>query len=191
MSELDDLHYLGFDVSTTGTAAVLLDPAGEYVESWVWQNDADSFSERCRSLHQWARFTVRGSEAYLMLAAMPMSLSMEAPFVRGPGTHNLIRAQGAIMPLFSGDWTIYPPSTVKAWAKSLSGVNTLAKGVGKPAMAEAMNALGSAERYVKGYRFPEAMSRIDPCDRAKAHGDLVDAFWVATTDRHATLRAAS
>ena len=79
------------------------------------------------------------------------------------------------------DWATYQPQRVKQTAALATGVATTARGAGKTAMGEA------AQRHWPDVMefFSEAIERspwpIDDYD--KALGDLVDAAWVAETDR--------
>lgn len=169
---MTELVFLGFDVSSTGIGAAMLDEAGEILRTWVWQSDDPSESERIWSIGKWA-----GCLNDILVRSTPgvLALSMEGPFVRGPGSRPLIRAQGAVMSRFRGDWRFYQPQAVKATA-ARSGVQIPVELTGKERMECAARlkwdiTLGPMAREHFVVHLPKAM------------GDLADALWVAETDR--------
>lgn len=169
---------LGFDVSTIGTGVILLDPDGKHVAGWAWQDNNINPDHRLRSLHLWTQYIIR---LVNRVDAESISLAMEAPFVRGPGTAQLIRVQGAVMAAFDQKfverygidrWALYPPRQVKATAGRVTKLPSVSK-------ADLGVALEAAD--------PDAHAAISEgalgwADKAKAFGDLVDAYWVARTD---------
>ena len=173
---MSELVFLGFDVSSTGIGAAMLNEAGEILRTWVWQSDDPSESERIWSIGKWAG---RLNDSLIREASGVLALSMEGPFVRGPGSRPLIRAQGAVMSRFQGDWRFYQPQAVKATA-ARSGVQIPLELEGKDRMVYATR---------KQWTLGPVATVWDPVQsplvphKAKAMGDLADALWVAETDR--------
>lgn len=164
--------FLGFDISSTGAGAALLREDGSVLATWVWQNSDSSESVRLRSLAEWAARVE--DEWWLHLPEgvdVVLVLSMEAPFVRGPMTRVLMRAQGAVMVQFEGDWSFYSPQTVKATARHTGGLE------GSSDKASMITA--AARRWPQWLTVPP----VGITGRAKAEGDIADALWVAETDR--------
>lgn len=168
-----ELVFLGFDVSSTGIGAAMLDEAGEILRTWVWQSDDPSESERIWSIGKWS-----GCLNDTLIRETPgvLALSMEGPFVRGPASRPLIRAQGAVMSRFRGDWRFYQPQAVKATA-SRSGVRVPVELTGKDRMVYAAQAHWPVDTW------DTVIGDSLVLDTTKAMGDLADALWVAEADR--------
>lgn len=173
---MTELIFLGFDVSSTGVGAALIREDGSVAETWVWQSDNRSESFRLRSLAEWAADV----ELYWIDNVMDeddviLTISMEGPFLRGKGSLPLIRAQGAVMVQFVGDWEFYQPQAVKAVARRSAGLTDTPD---KDQMIAA-----AAKRWPEWKTAPFLGS-----DSKKAEGDIADALWVAETDRLQVLK---
>lgn len=168
---MTELVFLGFDISSTGAGAALLREDGTVLSTWVWQDEGTE-SARLRSLAKWAARVE--DEWWLHLPegvdVVPI-LSMEAPFVQGANTRVLMRAQGAVMVQFEGDWSFYPPQSVKATAR---------RSCGESGPMEKSDMIIAADE-----RWPEWLTAppVGITDGTKAQGDIADALWVAETDR--------
>lgn len=172
------LIHLGFDVSTTGAGAVLLDDQANVLASWVWQNDSDHVDERVYLVGLWAaevfyditigRVRCSGNDI--------LSCSIESPFFRGSGSRMLAEAQGAIKAQHRAQWGNYAAQTVKATASSLAGIKTSGDG-DKDAMTRAAEIVVGFDQVEKW----DDLAMTQP-DRTKALGDIVDAYFVARTD---------
>lgn len=174
-----ELAFLGLDVSSTGVGAAMLNEAGEILQTWVWQSDDPSESERIWSLGKWAGCL---NDTVTRRTDGVLALSMEGPFVRGPGSRPLMRAQGAVMSRFRGDWRFYQPQAVKA-AAARSGVEIPLELTGKDRMVYA------ARKYWHVSVGAVAVEDSLVLDKTKAMGDLADALWVAEADRLAVTQA--
>lgn len=170
--------YLGFDVSSTGAGAVLLDNEGTVMKAWCWQSDDPSVDARRNGLFQWA-FTILVADGY----AAPgfTSFSIEAAIFRGKSSANLAKAHGAVQCLVADSWGVYAPQSVKATAHHATGVVTSTRAgeesVGKEPMAVAA-ALAMKPEEMKLL----ALASEGFPDPLKAFGDVIDAYWVARTD---------
>lgn len=181
--------HLGFDCSTTGGGAVLLDHSGRirYISCWQAAKElegADAVDERIHAIGEWAagifaKLTQPDSRGpyQLLFGEKPvvLSCSIESPFFRGAGSAALAEAQGAIKSRWSSRWGKYPPSTVKATARRTTSVD-----VGKTKVGM----IHAAQERFSGRNFRSldaaACKQREPM---KALGDLCDAAWVAETDR--------
>jgi hypothetical protein len=169
---MSEFIFLGFDVSSTGAGAALLRENGSLLSTWVWQNDDSSESVRLRSLAQWAKAVQKDWRSLLpRTLSVVLVLSMEGPFLRGKGSLPLVRAQGAVMVQFEGDWSFYQPTSVKATARHSAG---LEGNLDKGAMIRT-----AIERWPQWLIAPP----VGLTDDVKAKGDIADALWVAETDR--------
>jgi hypothetical protein len=170
--------YLGFDVSSTGAGAVLLDNEGTVMKAWCWQSDDPSVDARRNSLFQWA-FTILVADGY----AAPgfTSFSIEAAIFRGKSSANLAKAHGAAQCLVADSWGVYAPQSVKATAHHATGVVTSTgagqESVGKEPMADAAALALTLSEWSK-----LATASAGHKDPNKAFGDVIDAYWVARTD---------
>lgn len=187
---MTDLIFAGFDVSSTGAGFCLMDSNGNFMRRRVWQIDEDAVEGiRLYSLWNWAADCASSVEQITNEEPnLLVSWSMEGPFARGRGAKVLARAQGAVMvgcgPV---EWTTYQPTEIKAEASRQTGVQTQGEGTGgrsdglKPEMLEAWRKRWPG-KVTDAFESVGTVSSMN-----KAIGDVVDACWVAETDRVTTM----
>lgn len=180
-----NMLHLGFDVSTTGAGAVLLDGEGTVLESWCWQSaPGDHVDERIHDIGCWAfqifdRLSIDPSEAGRITREGVLSCSIEAPFFRGSSSAYLAEAQGAVKAQYRTQWGSYQPTAVKATASRVSGLKTNVADEGKEPMMRAAIAVVDAKVF-DGWL--DSTEHLSDKLRKQARGDICDAYFVALTD---------
>jgi len=185
---------LGFDVSSTGAGAVLLNQSGSIVDSWCWQSAPNTLPDhRVWSLWRWARSVLKeidgdhGDHAVIVKA-------METPFFRGASSALLAEVQGAVKAatLLPEQWGQVAPSAVKSIIRSTMIANN------SPVTSSKIYSSISARLHWG----PAAFHYLERTARAaaetagggakaeeKAIGDICDAAWVAEHDRRLIIRS--
>jgi len=178
-------YNLGFDVSTTGAAAVLLADDDDIVDAWGWQAPAalegpENVSLRVFDIGEWADRVFRElKHEHGLLDASLLSCSIERPFFKGASSADLAEAQGAVKSACRTQWGRYPAQTVKATAHALTGITTAGKkGLGKAPMYEA-----AIDYWSERELGPLGHATHDAEKPAVLMEDMIDALWVAKTDQ--------
>lgn len=182
---MGSLLHLGFDVSTTGAGAVLIDRQGQIIKAWSLQTVAaldgpSHVDKRIFLMGDWAD-SVFGDGTVLDRYRRNyfISYAIESPFFRGSSSSSLAEVQGAVKSRRDTPWSPYSPSTVKATASRVTGLTIGTKDDAKENMGRAFIERWGRPNFAKHLITAAQHAH----DHDKAIGDLVDAAWVAETDR--------